>query len=82
MSCDVLDETSRSSVDSAPVAESRKLAVWSTPFPGGPAPLPKLTLDARRSAPLPPAFAAQLDRLIAEHGQLGWPAPVCGVMAP
>ena len=21
-------------------------------------------------------------RLIAEHGQLGWPAPVCGVMAP
>ncbi len=39
-------------------------------------------LDARRTAPLPPAFAAQLDRLIAEHGQLRWPAPVCGVMAP
>lgn len=38
-------------------------------------------LDARRTAPLPAEFAAQLDRLIAEHARLAWPAPVCGVMA-
>jgi acyl-CoA thioester hydrolase len=38
-------------------------------------------LDARRTAPLPAEFAAQLDRLIAEHARLPWPAPVCGVMA-
>lgn len=39
-------------------------------------------LDARRTAPLPAAFAAQLDRHIAEHGRLDWAAPTCGVMAP
>jgi len=38
-------------------------------------------LDARRTAPLPAAFAAELDRIIAEHARLGWPAPVCGVMS-
>lgn len=38
-------------------------------------------LDARRTAPLPAEFAAQLDRLITEHARLAWPAPVCGVMA-
>jgi len=38
-------------------------------------------LDARRTAPLPAAFAAELDRVIAEHARLGWPAPVCGVMS-
>ena len=38
-------------------------------------------LDARRTAPLPAVFAAQLDRVIAEHARLGWPAPVCGVMS-
>jgi acyl-CoA thioester hydrolase len=39
-------------------------------------------LAARRTAPLPAAFAGQLDRLIAENSRLTWPAPVCGVMAP
>jgi hypothetical protein len=39
-------------------------------------------LDARRSAPLPPEFAARLDELIAEDAQLTWTAPTCGVMAP
>ena len=38
--------------------------------------------DARRTAPLPPEFAARLDRLIAEHAQLAWAPPTCGVMAP
>jgi hypothetical protein len=38
-------------------------------------------LDARRTAPLPAEFAAQLDRVIAEHSRLAWPAPVCGVMS-
>lgn len=38
-------------------------------------------LDARRTAPLPDGFAAQLDRLIAAHARLAWPAPTCGVMA-
>ena len=39
-------------------------------------------LAARRSAPLPAGFAEQLDRLIAADARLGWPAPVCGVIAP
>lgn len=39
-------------------------------------------LEARRTAPLPAEFAAQLDRLIAADSRLAWPAPVCGVMSP
>jgi acyl-CoA thioester hydrolase len=39
-------------------------------------------LEARRTAPLPAEFAAHLDRMIAEHSRLAWPAPVCGVMSP
>lgn len=39
-------------------------------------------LAARRSAPLPAAFAAQLDELIAADAALDWPAPTCGVIAP
>jgi acyl-CoA thioester hydrolase len=39
-------------------------------------------LAARRTAPLPEGFAAQLDRMIALHARLAWPAPVCGVMSP
>jgi len=39
-------------------------------------------LDARKTAPLPPEFAARLDALIAEHARLAWPPPTCGVMAP
>ena len=39
-------------------------------------------LAARRTAPLPAAFAAKLDELIAAGTALEWPAPTCGVMAP
>jgi acyl-CoA thioester hydrolase len=39
-------------------------------------------LEARRTAPLPESFAAELDRMIAVHARLDWPAPVCGVMSP
>jgi len=39
-------------------------------------------LEARKTAPLPPEFAARLDALIAADAALGWPAPTCGVMAP
>lgn len=38
-------------------------------------------LELRRSAPLPAGFAAELDRAIARHSHLAWPAPVCGVMS-
>jgi acyl-CoA thioester hydrolase len=38
-------------------------------------------LEARRSAPLPERFAAELDRMIAVHARLRWPAPLCGVMS-
>ena len=37
-------------------------------------------LELRRSAPLPERFAAELDRMIAAHARLGWPAPLCRVM--
>jgi acyl-CoA thioester hydrolase len=36
--------------------------------------------EARRSAPFPPHIAAAFDRLLAEHSQLPWPAPLCGAM--
>jgi acyl-CoA thioester hydrolase len=39
-------------------------------------------LRVRRSSPLPAPLAAAYDRLLAEHGQLPWNAPVCGVMKP
>lgn len=39
-------------------------------------------LEARRTGPLPAEFAAYLDRMIAEHSRLTWPAPVSGVMSP
>ena len=38
-------------------------------------------LDARRTAPLPAELAAELDRQIAAHSRLAWPAPTCGVMS-
>ena len=38
-------------------------------------------LEARRTAPLPPEFAAELDRQIAAQSGLSWPAPVCGVIS-
>ncbi len=37
-------------------------------------------LSVRRTAPFSPEIAAQLDKILAEHTQLGWAAPVCGVM--
>ena len=36
----------------------------------------------RRSAPMPTAIIAQVDRVIAEHQALEWDAPVCGLMKP
>lgn len=39
-------------------------------------------LDQRRTSPFPPAIAAQIDALIAQHNQLHWPAPLCGVINP
>lgn len=41
-----------------------------------------IDMHTRRSSPLPEAQAALWDRLIAEHSQLDWDAPVSGVMAP
>lgn len=38
-------------------------------------------LENRRTAPLPADIGERLDALIAEHGGLSWPAPVCGVMS-
>jgi acyl-CoA thioester hydrolase len=37
-------------------------------------------LRVRRSTPFPPNVAEAFDRLLAEHAQLPWPAPVCGSM--
>jgi len=41
-----------------------------------------IDMRARRMAPLPADIAARFDRLVAEQNQLGWEAPVCGVMKP
>jgi hypothetical protein len=37
-------------------------------------------LEARRTAPFPAHLATQLDKMRTEHQNLGWEAPVCGVM--
>ncbi len=37
-------------------------------------------LRTRRSAPFPAQVTAAFDRVLAEHSQLPWPAPVCGSM--
>jgi acyl-CoA thioester hydrolase len=39
-------------------------------------------LERRTTAPLVPPLVAALDRAIAEHGALAWPAPTCGAIAP
>lgn len=39
-------------------------------------------LHARRTSPFPPDLAANIDAILAQHSQLTWAAPVCGVMAP
>jgi acyl-CoA thioester hydrolase len=36
----------------------------------------------RRTSPFPPEIVAQIDQTLAEHSQLGWDAPICGVMKP
>ncbi len=41
-----------------------------------------IDMRIRRMAPWSPEIAARLDRLIAEHDKIPWPAPVCGVMKP
>ncbi len=39
-------------------------------------------LDQRRTSPFPLAIATQIDALIAQHNQLHWQAPLCGVINP
>lgn len=39
-------------------------------------------LAARRTSPFPDSIAAVLDTMIAEQDQLGWAAPLCGVIQP
>jgi acyl-CoA thioesterase FadM len=41
-----------------------------------------IDMRVRRSSPFPPHVADAIDRFVAEHAALGWPAPVCGVMKP
>jgi acyl-CoA thioester hydrolase len=38
-------------------------------------------LESRKTSPFPPDIADALDRQIAAHDLLAWPAPVCGVMS-
>ncbi|RME43642.1 MAG: thioesterase [Caldilineae bacterium] len=39
-------------------------------------------LNTRRTSPLPPQIAANIDAKLAEYRQLDWEAPVCGVIHP
>lgn len=39
-------------------------------------------LDLRRTAEFPPHIAHWLDTRIAQHSQLEWEAPLCGIMRP
>jgi len=39
-------------------------------------------LSARNTSPFPEAIANRLDTLIAEHNQIDWEAPICGVIQP
>lgn len=41
-----------------------------------------IDMRVRRSAPFPPQIVEAIDRVLAEHVRLPWPAPVCGVMHP
>jgi len=38
-------------------------------------------LNVRRTAPFPDAIRQQIEALSAEHNQLAWDAPVCGVLS-
>jgi acyl-CoA thioesterase FadM len=37
-------------------------------------------IRVRRSSPMPAHITAAIDRFLAEHSRLDWPAPVCGAM--
>ena len=39
-------------------------------------------MTVRRSAPMPAGITDAMDRLLTEHRNLGWDAPVCGTMKP
>ena len=41
-----------------------------------------IDMTVRRMVALPPEIAERFDRLVEEHGRLGWDAPVCGAMRP
>ncbi len=38
--------------------------------------------DTRRTSPFPPEIARQIDWLLAQHNQMNWRPPLCGVMRP
>lgn len=39
-------------------------------------------LSVRRTSPYPPQITDKIDAILAEHQQLPWAAPVCGVIQP
>ena len=39
-------------------------------------------MEKRRPAPIPDDLGAAIDKVIAEHQQLDWEPPLCGVMGP
>ena len=41
-----------------------------------------IDMRIRRSAPIPPAIGAAIDRLLAEHSRLTWEAPRCQALSP
>jgi acyl-CoA thioester hydrolase len=41
-----------------------------------------IDLKVRKMSAVPENIAANFGRLLAEHSQLSWPAPVCGAMRP
>ncbi len=41
-----------------------------------------IDMTVRRMAPLPPEITEPFDRLVHQHNQLGWQAPICGAMRP
>jgi acyl-CoA thioester hydrolase len=41
-----------------------------------------IDMTARRMSPLAGQVAASYDRLLAEHRQIDWEAPICGSMRP
>lgn len=41
-----------------------------------------IDMEHRRMAPIPSDISERLDAMLAEHQQLDWQAPTCGVMRP